>query len=941
MDAIEEILNSSRSTDKEDQFHHPHELKRWRPIHLKEHLPFKYAVILATSLPSECASPVSSSRSVVEMQVEVIKNLCNAGLDVTILNPTKDTEDRVVLLLNIQKLRLVQEMQTLVADRQGYSNLSEIRQWDAIVEATANGLQPQTDDYSNELLTDRPAWHRSSGKGTLPATAYDAGKWESERLCSYADELLCIKRVVHGKIEEESWLFRGAGIDCDLLPKRRRFPIVLDAFPLHDDKFVHDLFTEMNPASNQHSSKFINHETWLVEELRYHFGERVAFYFSFQSHYTHHLRSVAIVGFVLWLIFRLIFASPVAYFRMLALYGFVIAVVWGPVVLALWRQRCHQHNHAWKLINWQDDLDPNPEFDWGRNGKENSMLVEHKVDEDAVKQTMLKYVEEGSTAVDFQAFSTMCRELPGLEPYDSPEKQKQKFDELDTNSTGAVDLQEIVDWAKSDPTLNFPLGRRPYNPPYRYWLRQPLVWLELFLLSLVLCIFILLFLYWYVSAMLIPVCEENDSRSWPHCFGSTSATIGTGRWLYVFLQGLALGIFLDTLLESFVKWIVDRHSRENNFLTLKQQEDYYTGHLFGYLYLGWFLWYALLGFVYIPFGFWIQAAQKLFLGEDWVNDWVPDAISMDSAMITPLIVTQAINLFLDTVVPHIHRQLFQPKFLDQGPLDLGIPVTEVETQFLLSDPSYESAAAHTPTGDEPLINSAHAPHHVKLVQVLADTKDTKSIHVVQSVATWQSDQQRQIVRAWKSSTHIVEEGQRNKFNFFSEMLDPAIQFSYVVNFSAVWPLTALFAFINNFFEIMGDAYVLTTLCRRPEPRKVNGLGTWDTCLRFACAGGVFFTVGMITVATSGLEALVAPNQCGLTDSDFRMTPAIGCLGANRVATVLIMEHIGLLLALFSYSVVSHRSPEVAAAKTRTTMVVKLQFEKIWHSRAKDRAWPQP
>lgn len=306
-------------------------------------------------------------------------------------------------------------------------------------------------------------------------------------------------------------------------------------------------------------------------------------------------------------------------------------------------------------------------------------------------------------------------------------------------------------------------------------------------------------------------------------------------------------------------------------------------------------------------------------------------------MITPLIVTQAITLLLDTVVPHIHRRLFEPKFLEQGPLDLGVPITEVDIQSLVPESSAD--APITPTGDEPLLPTASSRHHhAKLAQILASNKETRSVYVVQSIATWQPGNSGRSVRAWKSATHIVEESQRSQFNFFSEMLDPAIQFSYVVNFSAVWPLTALFAFINNYFEIKGDAYVLTTLCRRPHPRKVNGLGSWDSCLRFAVAGGVFFTVGMITIATSGLEAIVAPNQCGLTDSDFRMTPAIGCLGSSRLATVLIMEHIGFLLAMFSYNVVSHKAPEVTALKQRTTLISKLRFEKSWHNRAQ--AWSQ-
>jgi hypothetical protein len=216
----------------------------------------------------------------------------------------------------------------------------------------------------------------------------------------------------------------------------------------------------------------------------------------------------------------------------------------------------------------------------------------------------------------------MCADLPGLEHLDTPEKQISKFKELDRDQSGVLELNEFLSWVRTDPTINSVLGVRAENPPWRRWWEVPLTYFELLLLSLVLCVFILLFLYWYVSAMLMPGCSENDSRSWPSCFGTAGAGLGTGRWLYVFLQGLTLGIFLDTLMESFVKWVVNKHSTSRNFPSLKEKEDYYTSHLFGYLYLGWFLWYALLGFVYIPFGSWIQAAQRIFLGDAWVNEWV-------------------------------------------------------------------------------------------------------------------------------------------------------------------------------------------------------------------------------------------------------------------------------------------------------------------------------
>ncbi len=57
-----------------------------------------------------------------------------------------------------------------------------------------------------------------------------------------------------------------------------------------------------------------------------------------------------------------------------------------------------------------------------------------------------------------------------------------------------------------------------------------------------------------------------------------------------------------------------------------------------------------------------------------------------------------------------------------------------------------------------------------------------------------------------------------------------IQFSYVTMFSVVWPFCPCAAFVNNLFELRGDAYKLLRECRRPVPRKSRDIGQWKTIL---------------------------------------------------------------------------------------------------------------
>jgi hypothetical protein len=61
------------------------------------------------------------------------------------------------------------------------------------------------------------------------------------------------------------------------------------------------------------------------------------------------------------------------------------------------------------------------------------------------------------------------------------------------------------------------------------------------------------------------------------------------------------------------------------------------------------------------------------------------------------------------------------------------------------------------------------------------------------------------------------------FQDYSEM---AIQFGYTTMFVAAFPLATVMAFVNNYVEIRVDAWKLCQVCRRPEPRSAEDIGTW-------------------------------------------------------------------------------------------------------------------
>ena len=83
---------------------------------------------------------------------------------------------------------------------------------------------------------------------------------------------------------------------------------------------------------------------------------------------------------------------------------------------------------------------------------------------------------------------------------------------------------------------------------------------------------------------------------------------------------------------------------------------------------------------------------------------------------------------------------------------------------------------------------------------------------------------------------------------FADFANMTIQFGYTTMFVVAFPLATIIAFISNYVEIRIGAWKLCQLCRRPEPRSCEDIGTWFTifetiafCAAFVNAGIIAFT----------------------------------------------------------------------------------------------------
>ncbi|PIK59038.1 anoctamin-10 [Apostichopus japonicus] len=84
---------------------------------------------------------------------------------------------------------------------------------------------------------------------------------------------------------------------------------------------------------------------------------------------------------------------------------------------------------------------------------------------------------------------------------------------------------------------------------------------------------------------------------------------------------------------------------------------------------------------------------------------------------------------------------------------------------------------------------------------------------------------------------------------FDDYLELFLQFGYVFLFSAVYPLAAVFALLNNVIEVKSDAFKLTKVCRRPFGQAMADIGTWQV---------TFEIMGIIAVLTNVALLAMSP-----------------------------------------------------------------------------------
>ncbi|KAG2788774.1 hypothetical protein PC129_g4013 [Phytophthora cactorum] len=763
---------------------------------------YEFALILHNKPTTPRILARNGLDAVGKRQMEVLSRCINAGFEVSVLSSTLYSRKYLVLLLRPLPSRLQTEKSRLALER-----------WLQI------GAVGEVPSEIEELIASS---HIGDVESPTKETEYENAKKveiDDEKFTP-AERIQTIARIITSTANVEELHPPGANISFEEL--NRNETIIMACFPLHNRYVDSKLLAKCG------------HWWWksteITNELRYYYGERVAFYFSFLFVYTKCLMVPALVGCAVYVSCRWVGAG--AYMRALCIFGFCTVTIWGTSFLKAWTRQNNLLNDAWNLRLFKEADYPNATF----------------------KPQGYRDVVDSHGVVLFR------------EPY--------------------------------------------YNPLFRIpAYMQTFMVFALFIATYV--VGTAFFVQWYTAAMMAPVCSKcPECVAFLSCFNTERPILFTGRWCYIFAQGILLGISLDIVVYLLsVKLIRFFVTRENHVMDAHFQRTM-VNRLFAINWISFFLWFMLISFVIIPFGDEVEAWLSANLKYTKLTvEWQGGVIDMSTAFVTPLLITQALNLLIDTSLPIIFRReklrasKLAKKIMKANPAETLLALSEYHSSFenipsnLSQSPSSRSLAFKTKI-ELQMMTPIRIPY----------LEDALGV----SIPTLEGFENE---KYFMTADDVLEESQLPLYNAFPDYLRMVIQYGYVVMFSVVWPFCAMAAFANNVIHIQNAFYKLVLLRRRPVPRKSNSIGQWEKMLFITLFLAIFVVVGLICVSTGELEYFIS--ECialeRFNGNDFSMGPDFSCLSiSSRFIVALILEHAAFLIV---YMLTDYISDTPASVRT--------------------------
>lgn len=111
-----------------------------------------------------------------------------------------------------------------------------------------------------------------------------------------------------------------------------------------------------------------------------------------------------------------------------------------------------------------------------------------------------------------------------------------------------------------------------------------------------------------------------------------------------------------------------------------------------------------------------------------------------------------------------------------------------------------------------------------------------------------------------------------------------IQFAYATMFISAFPLASALALVNNYVMLRLNAWKFCQMCRRPEPRGVEDIGSWFLILEIISYAAVFVSSGLVAFTGS-----IAVNSTWPSRAWIFFGMSAGILIVKTIMTILISD----------------------------------------------------
>ncbi|RLN95299.1 hypothetical protein BBJ28_00012484 [Nothophytophthora sp. Chile5] len=604
---------------------------------------------------------------------------------------------------------------------------------------------------------------------------------------------------------------------------------------------VHSIFPVHDPATNRYLLKtFIKTQKLeflsenFLRKVKAHFGEKVGYYFAFMDFYNKALVPIAVLG-VLLTCLRGPMGTPM-YMRVLVGWAMLISVVWSYWFLKAWSRRNNELNSIWE------------------NNLETNAIV-----------------------------------------YRNPSFRGEAF----VNPVTGLPDQSYPSWKRS------------------------LKYLAVGIFMLVQISIMMLVIACWITAFEVLKVRYPDRG------------IFSAQWCYILGGGVLYGLFVDIIQWSLIVTRAARMFTEwENWKTIEQFEKSMIRKLFLMDFLNYYTWFFLLAFVYVIPGagdtitnflntvLWKDPAnccfgpyldRSGFECESCPPSWHPTSVretrcipcrgwvtfdinhlDLETLFLTPIIVTQGLNLLIAVAVPWIHRKHYEQRLRGADRKVMTMVKAQGERR-LLADMAYRDSDAGT-------VGERTADSQGGNVSMAARDADELAQLSNRSKARYLENNEREVELLNAKARAILFESEQENYDPYDDYHHVTVQFGFVVMFSMLWPLMPAACMVINALKTRGDGFRLCRTMRRPFPRKAGGIGEWHNVLHFLALTGVIVNIGLVFISTGAMEFFspVCSKQISEAMGDdfahFRFGPDFACFSlTTRMVMILVSEHLTLLL----------------------------------------------